>query len=209
MYNLVNDWKNQHTFAKFFYSMTKGKAIIFSAPSGSGKTTIVKHLLSKYDMLDFSISATSRAPRGNEVNGREYFFLSRAEFKKKIQQNEFIEYEEVYNGDYYGTLKSEIDRIWAANKHVLFDVDVRGGLKLKDYFEDRALAIFVKIPDLIVLEKRLRERATDSEEKIKQRLAKANYEISFMSNFDVVIENNIIENTLAEAERLVLDFIKS
>lgn len=187
--------------------MHKGKAIIFSAPSGSGKTTIVKHLLSKYDFLDFSISATSRKPRGKEIDGKDYFFISQQDFKQKIQKNEFAEYEEVYNGDYYGTLKSEIERIWAQGKHVLFDVDVRGGLKLKDYFEENALAVFVKIPDLNILEQRLRERGTDAEEKIKQRMAKANYEISFIDNFDVILENIEIETTFKNAEKIVMDFI--
>lgn len=188
--------------------MNRGKAIIFSAPSGSGKTTIVRHLLNNCDFLEFSISATTRTKRTNrEIDGKDYYFISQEEFKIKIKNNEFIEWEEVYDGNYYGTLKSEIMRLWEKEKHVIFDVDVKGGLKLKKYFKDRALAIFVMVKDLDVLEKRLRHRNTDSEESILRRLSKSELEMTFENDFDKTVISDKLETTLKESEVLVNDFV--
>ncbi|WP_163871605.1 guanylate kinase [Parapedobacter sp. SGR-10] len=186
-----------------------GKLIIFSAPSGAGKTTIVRHLLSKYaDKLAFSISATTRERRGAEVDGSDYYFISKEEFLHKVAKHEFIEFEEVYSGTFYGTLKSEVERIWAEGKHVIFDIDVVGGLRLKSKFPEEALAIFVNPPSLDVLKERLRGRGTDSEEKLKERFAKAEHELSYADKFDVVLDNFDLETAKADAEKLVLDFIK-
>lgn len=185
-----------------------GKLIIFSAPSGAGKTTIVKHLLSKYgDRLAFSISASTRAPRGQEVDGKDYYFISKEDFLHKVAKQEFIEFEEVYSGTFYGTLRSEVERIWALGKHVIFDIDVVGGLRLKSKFPKEALAIFVNPPSLEVLKERLTGRGTDSEEKLKERFAKAEHELSFSNKFDVVLNNFDLEPAKAEAEKLVLEFI--
>jgi guanylate kinase len=187
----------------------KGKCIIFSAPSGSGKTTIVKHLLEHNALLGFSISACTRDKRGrNEQNGKDYYFLTPEEFKHRIDNNEFIEWEEVYQGAFYGTLKSEIDRIWKSGCHVIFDVDVQGGLHLKEYFKERALAIFVKCPSMDVLEQRLRARETDSEESISTRLFKVHFEMSFEHKFDTTLVNNNLDDALRDAYKLVDDFIK-
>lgn len=186
-----------------------GKLIIFSAPSGSGKTTIVKHLLAHNPNLGFSISACTRDKRGrNEVNGKDYYFLTPEDFKQKIDNNEFVEWEQVYVGAFYGTLKSEIDRIWSLGKHVLFDVDVKGGLSLKKHYGAKALSVFVKVPSLEILEQRLRSRGTDSEESISRRLFKVKFEMSFESQFDTVLVNEDLEKTLAKAQLLVEDFIK-
>ncbi|HTH54560.1 MAG TPA: guanylate kinase [Cyclobacteriaceae bacterium] len=183
--------------------MAGGKAIIFSAPSGSGKTTIVHHLLSKNHDLGFSISAATRDRRGRtEENGKDYYFLSPEEFKHKIDNDEFVEWEEVYAGNFYGTLKSEIDRIWSTGKNVIFDVDVKGGIALKKYFGEKALAIFVKVPSLEVLKKRLNDRGTESEESLSRRLFKANFEMSFQDKFDVALVNEDLEHSLAEAQKL-------
>jgi guanylate kinase len=185
-----------------------GKLVIFSAPSGSGKTTIVKHLLARYSNLGFSISACTRDKRGrNEENGKDYYFLSPEEFRKKIDNDEFVEWEQVYVGAYYGTLKSEIERNWTQGKHVIFDVDVQGGLKLKKYFGDRALAVFVKVPSMELLEKRLRGRGTDSEDSISKRIFKANFEMSFESEFDVTLVNEDLESTLVKAEKMIEEFL--
>jgi guanylate kinase len=190
--------------------MTTGKAFIFSAPSGSGKTTIVKHLIKINNNLEFSISACTRDKRGRtEVNGKDYYFLSPEEFKKKIDNDEFIEWEEVYPGNFYGTLKSEIDRIWESGKSVIFDVDVKGGLSLKDYFKEKALAVFVKVPSLDVLGQRLSSRASETTESLSQRLFKAEFELEFEDKFDITILNNELETSLAEAEQAVDDFLKS
>jgi len=187
--------------------MAAGKALIFSAPSGSGKTTLVKHLLDAHSDLGFSISASTRDRRGRtESHGKDYYFLSPEEFKKKIDEDAFIEWEEVYEGNFYGTLKSEIDRIWASGKNVIFDVDVKGGLNLKKYFGDRALAVFVKVPSLEVLKERLRDRGTESEESLSRRLFKANFEMSFQDKFDVVLVNENLQQSLKEAERLYKEF---
>lgn len=186
-----------------------GKAIIFSAPSGSGKTTIVRHLLKKYPDLGFSISASTRDKRGRtEAHGKDYYFLSPEDFKKKIDDKEFIEWEEVYEGNFYGTLKSEIQRIWDQGKNVIFDVDVKGGLNLKKYFGDKSLAIFVKVPTLDILKERLRDRGTDSDESISRRLFKANFEMSFQDQFDKVLVNENLQTSLAEAQQLYEEFNK-
>jgi guanylate kinase len=184
-----------------------GKALIFSAPSGSGKTTIVKHLLKTNPDLGFSISASTRDKRGRtEVNGKDYYFLTPDQFKEKIDKNEFIEWEEVYEGNFYGTLKSEIERIWKSGKDVIFDVDVKGGLNLKNYFGDKALAIFVKAPSLEVLKERLHDRGTETPESLSRRLFKANFEMSFQNRFDVVLVNEQLEKSLNEAQSLYDNF---
>jgi guanylate kinase len=186
-----------------------GKAIIFSAPSGSGKTTIVRHLLNNNSDLGFSISASTRDKRGRtEADGKDYYFLSPEAFKKKIDDNEFIEWEEVYEGNFYGTLKSEIQRIWDQGKNVIFDVDVKGGLNLKKYFGDKSLAVFVKVPTLDMLKERLNDRGTDSDESISRRLFKANFEMTFQDQFDKVLVNENLETSLAEAQRLYDEFRK-
>lgn len=186
-----------------------GKAIIFSAPSGSGKTTIVKHLLEKNPDLGFSISASTRDRRGRmEKNGQDYYFLSPLDFKKKIDNDEFVEWEEVYEGNFYGTLKSEIQRIWDQGRNVIFDVDVKGGLNLKKYFGDNALAVFVKVPSLDVLKERLNDRGTESEESLSRRLFKAQFETTFQDKFDKVLINENLNNSLAEAQQLYDEFKK-
>lgn len=180
-----------------------GKALIFSAPSGSGKTTIVKYLLENNTDLGFSISASTRDRRGRtEQDGKDYYFLSPEAFKKKIDNDEFIEWEEVYEGNFYGTLKSEIERLWSEGKNVIFDVDVKGGLSLKKYFGDKALAVFVKVPSLEVLKERLKDRGTESEESLSRRLFKAKFEMSFENKFDIVLVNEEREKSLNEAQRL-------
>lgn len=186
----------------------KGKLIVFSAPSGSGKTTIVHHLLeTKNQTLDFSISATSRAKRGKEVHGEDYYFLTPDTFKKHIDQDDFVEWEEVYADNYYGTLKSEVERIWGEGKHAIFDIDVVGGLRIKKKFPDRTLAVFVKAPSLEAMEMRLRSRKTESEEKIQVRLAKAEKELSYAEKFDVILVNDDLELAKREAEELIENFI--
>jgi len=187
--------------------MNNGKAFIFSAPSGSGKTTIVKHLLKNHPELSFSISACTRDRRGrNENNGKDYYFMTPEEFKQKIDNNEFIEWEEVYPGNFYGTLKSEIDRIWSQGKHVIFDVDVKGGLSLKNYFKEKSLAVFVKVSNLEVLKERLNDRGTETEASLSQRLFKARFEMSFEDKFDVTLINEKLEISLAEADKLYTSF---
>ncbi|MCU0431108.1 MAG: guanylate kinase [Cytophagaceae bacterium] len=192
--------------------MDTGKLIIFSAPSGSGKTTIVRHLLDTDPRLGFSISACTRTKRTGansaEAHGKDYYFLSREEFKQKIDDGEFVEYEEVYPGAYYGTLRAEVERIWSLGKHVVFDVDVKGGLKLKKAFGDRALAVFVKVPSIEILEQRLRDRSTDSEESIQSRLFKVKFEMGFEKEFDVTIVNDNLDASLKKAEILVNNFIR-
>lgn len=187
-----------------------GKLIVFSAPSGSGKTTIVRHLL-KQDKLNlaFSISAASREPRGKELNGKDYYFLSFQEFKNKIKADEFLEWEEVYRDNFYGTLKTEVERLWALGKHVIFDIDVSGGLRIKDKFPEKTLAIFVKPPDLNELIRRLKDRGEETEEKISMRVAKAPAELATAPLFDIIIVNDNLEKALNEAETLVGDFLKA
>ena len=190
--------------------MSKGKALIFSAPSGSGKTTIVQHLLKTNPKLGFSISASTRDKRGRtEENGRDYYFLSPKEFKKKIDKDEFIEWQEVYEGNFYGTLKSEIERIWSEGNHVIFDVDVKGGINLKNYFGHQGLAVFVKVPSLEVLKSRLTDRNTESESSLSQRLFKAEFEMTFEDKFDVTLVNENLEDSLAKANKLVNKFLDS
>lgn len=189
-------------------SMINGKLIIFSAPSGSGKTTIVRHLLQTNPNLGFSISACTRDRRGrSEENGKDYYFLTPDEFKHKIDAGEFVEWEEVYTGAFYGTLKSEIERLWNAGKHVLFDVDVQGGLKLKQYYGDRALAVFVKVPDEQTLRQRLIARGSETEESLSKRLFKVHFEMSFQDQFDVVLVNDDLATSLQKAQQLVDDFL--
>lgn len=184
-----------------------GKVVIFSAPSGSGKSTIVNYLLTKGLGLEFSISATCRAPRGEEQNGREYFFFSPEEFKSKVANNEFLEWEEVYPGCCYGTLKSEVERIWAKGNTVVFDVDVIGGLNIKKIFGEQALSIFIEAPSIEILRKRLVGRGTDSMDKIEQRVAKAEYEMTFAPQFDTIVVNDKVEDAYADAERVIRKFI--
>jgi guanylate kinase len=186
-----------------------GKAVIFSAPSGSGKTTIVHHLLSTMQQLAFSVSATTRPIRGTEIHGKDYYFLALEEFKQKISENAFVEFEEVYENRFYGTLKSEVEQLWNDDKVVLFDVDVVGGIQLKKYFGDAALSIFVKPPSLAELRKRLELRKTDKPEDIKKRIEKATFELGFEKDFDVILINDEIELTFAQAEKLVSTFLKS
>jgi guanylate kinase len=187
--------------------MKKGKLVIFSAPSGSGKTTIVKHLLSLNLGLEFSVSATSRPLRGTEIDGKDYYFLSVEEFKKKIVNDEFLEWEEVYEGKFYGTLKSEVERIRNKGNHVIFDVDVVGGCDIKKYFGNEALAVFVQPPSINELRSRLISRGTDTPEVIESRVAKAEYELTFAPQFDVIIVNDNLEKALAEAEKIMLNFL--
>lgn len=190
--------------------MGKGKLVVFSAPSGSGKTTLVKHLLNNTDLpLEFSISAASRAPRGEEKHGKDYYFLSIEEFKKKIENDEFLEYEEVYADNFYGTLKSEVERIWKKGKAVIFDIDVVGGLNIEKQFPKETLSVFVQPPNKKELEKRLRGRATETEEKIQMRLAKADKELAYASDFDAIITNDNLEIAKQEAFQLVKKFISS
>ncbi len=189
--------------------MREGKAFIFAAPSGSGKTTIVKHLLEQNPKLGFSISASTRDRRGRtEENGKDYYFLSKEEFKQKIDEDDFIEWEEVYEGNFYGTLKSEIQKIWDSGKHVVFDVDVKGALHLKQYFGDKALAVFVKVPSIEILKKRLMDRDTESPESLSRRIYKAEFEMSFEDKFDVTLLNEHLPESFAKAEKLVEDFVE-
>ncbi|KAF0238784.1 MAG: guanylate [Prolixibacteraceae bacterium] len=185
----------------------KGKLIIFSAPSGAGKTTIVRHLLKRNLKLEFSVSATSRTPRPNETNGKDYYFLSEEEFKKKITNSEFLEWEEVYNGIFYGSLKSEVERIRNNGKNVIFDVDVVGGLDIKKIYGDEALAIFVQPPSIEELRKRLISRSTETEEKIQVRIAKAEHELRFASQFDKLVTNNDLAQACKEAEVVIRQFL--
>ncbi len=183
---------------------------MFSAPSGSGKTTIVRHLLGIEALnLEFSISATSRERRGEEIHGKDYYFLSAKEFKTKIKNEEFLEWEEVYRDNFYGTLKTEVERIWAKGKHVIFDIDVSGGLRIKRKFPEETLAIFVKPPSIDELKIRLKKRKTESDDKINMRISKASAELATAPLFDVVIENRYLDKALVEAENLVKNFITS
>jgi len=188
--------------------MAQGKLIVFSAPSGSGKTTIVKHLLTNPELkLDFSISATSRYQRDGEINGKDYYFISAEAFQEKIAENAFVEFEEVYKDNYYGTLKTELERIWAEGKHVIFDIDVVGGLNIKSQYPEQTLAIFVSPPSVEELERRLRFRQTESDEKIAMRLEKAEREISRAPEFDLILENHDLETAKNEAYAIVSNFI--
>ena len=187
----------------------KGKLFVFSAPSGSGKTTIVRHLLKQEKFnLEFSISATSRDPRGFEKNGEDYYFIDLSDFKNKIKSDAFLEWEEVYRDNFYGTLKSEIARIWALKKHVIFDIDVVGGLRIKKKYPEETLSVFVKPPSVDELKIRLKKRKTESEEKINMRIAKASVELGTAPQFDKIIKNYDLEVALKEAENLISDFLK-
>jgi guanylate kinase len=189
-------------------TLQQGKAIIFSAPSGAGKTTIVQHLVKDCNFnLSFSVSATSRDIRKGEVDTRDYYYFSVEEFKTKIANNEFFEWQEVYANNYYGTLKTEIDRIWASGKHVIFDVDVVGGMNLKKIFGNKALSIFVKPPSKAMLEQRLRTRSTETEESIARRMGKADWELKQASNFDVELLNDVINIAFSEAETTIANFL--
>ncbi len=184
-----------------------GKLIIFSAPSGAGKTTIVRHLLEQNLNLEFSISATSRGIRHTETDGKDYYFMTPEEFRCKIDKNEFLEWEEVYAGTYYGTLKSEVERIWNNGKNVIFDVDVVGGCNIKKYYGDEALAVFVQPPSVEELRNRLVSRSTDAPEVIEKRIAKAAYELTFASQFDCIIVNDDLAKAFEDAEKCIREFI--
>lgn len=184
------------------------KVIIFSAPSGSGKSTIVSHILKLHPEMEFSVSATSRAPRGQERNGIEYHFFTADEFRKMIVEDKFVEYEEVYAGSFYGTLKSEVQRIWDKGHVIIFDVDVKGGVNLKKYFGDKALSIFIQAPSVEELRKRLIARGTDSAEAIAKRVAKASEEMTYADKFDYILVNDDLQKAYAEAEKVVDDFLQ-
>ncbi|CCZ44374.1 guanylate kinase [Bacteroides sp. CAG:545] len=184
------------------------KVIIFSAPSGSGKSTIVSHILKLHPEMEFSVSATSRAPRGQERNGIEYHFFTADEFRKMIAEDKFVEYEEVYAGSFYGTLKSEVQRIWDKGHVIIFDVDVKGGVNLKKYFGDKALSVFIQAPSVEELRKRLVARGTDSAEAIAKRVAKASEEMTYADKFDYILVNDDLQKAYAEAEKVVDDFLQ-
>lgn len=184
-----------------------GKVIIFSAPSGSGKSTIVNHLLECFPELEFSVSATSRTPRGEEQHGKEYYFFTTEEFRARIEAGEFLEWEEVYSGCYYGTLKTEIERIWAKGYVVVFDVDVVGGVNIKKIFGQQALSVFVQAPSVEALRERLISRATDSPEKIEQRVAKAAHEMTYAPDFDTIVINDRLDDAYRQAEEQVRNFL--
>ena len=184
-----------------------GKLIIFSAPSGAGKSTIVHHILACGFNMEFSVSATSRAPRGNEVHGVDYYYLTPDEFRSKIRKNEFLEYEEVYPDSFYGTLRSEVDRITGEGKNVVFDIDVLGGINIKKQYDDRALALFIAPPSIEVLHQRLTGRGTDTPEMIAKRIGKAEFELSFAPQFDQVVVNDDLEKAKKEAEQLIRQFL--
>lgn len=187
-----------------------GKLIVFSAPSGAGKTSIVKYLVEQDELnLGFSISATSREKRGEEINGEDYYFLSTDEFKSHIKSDSFLEWEEVYRDNFYGTLKTEVERIWGLGKHVIFDIDVSGGLRIKRKYPENTIAIFVKPPSIDELKIRLKKRKTETENKINMRISKASAEMATADLFDLVIENKILKSAQKEARNIVLDFIKS
>lgn len=183
------------------------KVLIFSAPSGSGKSTIVNHILGLHPEIEFSISATSRAPRGQEVNGVEYWFMDAEEFRTRIAGDEFVEYEEVYPGRFYGTLKQEVERIWAKDHVIIFDVDVKGGVNLKKYFGDKALSVFIQAPSIEELRRRLNSRGTDSQEEIEKRVGKAAEEMTYADKFDYILVNDDLETAFAEAEKIVDEFL--
>lgn len=185
------------------------KVLIFSAPSGSGKTTLVKHCLEVFPELRFSVSCTTRNPRGSEINSIDYHFLTPDEFRAKIAADAFVEFEEVYEDKYYGTLKSEVENIWSNGKVVIFDVDVKGGISLKNYFGDQALSIFIMPPSIEELQRRLVSRATDDAETIRTRVLKAEEEISFQNQFDITVVNTDLEEAKTETEQIIRQFIRS
>jgi len=183
------------------------KLIVFAAPSGSGKSTIVKHLLKKFNFFSFSVSATTREPREGEIQGKDYYFIQKDEFQNKIKQGDFLEWEEVYSGLFYGTLHSEIKRIWSLNKSILFDIDVKGALAIKKAYPKETLTVFVKVPSLKILIQRLSERNTESPEMLQKRIEKIELENTFIDKFDVVLVNNTLDKAFEEAENLVLTFL--
>ena len=185
------------------------KLLLFAAPSGAGKTTIVHHLLNQFGELEFSISATTRPQRPHEEDGKDYYFISRERFEELINQDAFVEWEEVYEGLFYGTLKSEVERLWAEGKHIIFDIDVKGAMNIKKAYPREALAVFVKPPSLKALEKRLRARRTEDENTLEKRLARAADEMAYENKFDVVLVNDVLDDALAKAERIVRDFINN
>ncbi|OUD31133.1 guanylate kinase [Flavobacterium psychrophilum] len=189
--------------------MNKGKLLVFSAPSGSGKTTIVRHLLNQEDLnLEFSVSCTTREARGEETNEKDYYFISLEDFKKHIKAEEFVEWEEVYRDNFYGTLKSEVERIWAKGKNVIFDIDVSGGLRIKSKFQQETLAVFIKPPSIDELKIRLKKRSTESEDKINMRIAKASVELATAPQFDKIIKNYDLDVAKVDAYELVKNFLK-
>lgn len=185
-----------------------GKLVIFSAPSGSGKTTIVRELLKRFPQFEFSISATSRQPRGKEQHGVDYYFLSNEEFRQRVERDEFVEWEEVYQGTCYGTLKSEVERIWAKGNVIVFDVDVMGGISLKRLFGEDACSVFIMPPSVEELERRLRGRGTDAEEVIQKRVGKAEFELSKAPEFDHTVVNDVLEDAVNEATEIINNFLK-
>lgn len=187
--------------------MDHKKLIIFTAPSGAGKTTIVRHLLKVRKDISFSISACTRAPRYGEVSGMDYYFLSPDEFKRKVKQSDFVEYEEVYENQFYGTLKSEIDRLWGLGKHVLFDIDVKGALSIKQKYGEDALAIFVKPPSFEILKERLMNRKTEDEASLRKRINRVKEEMTYERHFDITLVNSDLNQALAEAEEIVEHFL--
>lgn len=187
----------------------KGKLVIFTAPSGAGKTTIVRHLLAHIENLDFSVSATSRPKREHEEGGRDYYFLSPMDFRKRIENEEFLEWEEVYEGQYYGTLKSEIERLWAEGKHIIFDIDVKGALNIKNTYPDDSLAIFVKPPSAEILFERLRNRGTETPESYRKRIKRATLELTYEDKFDVALLNDDLDAALIQAEKIVGEYLEN
>ena len=185
----------------------EGKMFIFTAPSGAGKTTIVRHLLEKYDFLGFSISATTRAKRDYETDGKDYYFMSVETFKERVANGDFVEWEEVYHGQFYGTLKSEVERIWAAGKHLVFDIDVRGAQNLKKIYTNKCMSVFVRPPSVQVLIQRLIQRNTETAESLEKRLNKVKREMVFENTFDIVLVNDLLEISLKEAEHIISTFI--
>lgn len=184
-----------------------GKLILFTAPSGAGKTTIVRHLLSRYKELDFSVSATNRKKRKHEKHGRDYYFISSKEFKKRIKDGDFLEYEEVYDGQFYGTLKSEIDRLWKAKKHIIFDIDVKGAVNIKKEYPDNSLAVFIKPPSPEVLFERLRNRKTETAKSLKKRIKRATKELTYEEKFDTVLVNDVLATAFEDAEKIIEDYL--
>lgn len=183
------------------------KAIVFTAPSGAGKTTVVRHLLSTYQQLAFSISATSRSKRNNEIDGRDYYFFSVMDFKNKIAENEFVEWEEVYPGVFYGTLRKEVKRLWQLNKYVIFDVDVKGAVNIKKEFKEDCLTVFIRPPSLNILVERLKNRKSESPESLRIRIERVKFEMSYQDQFDQIIVNDVLDTTLKDAEMIVEDFL--
>ncbi len=201
--------EGQREATQEYKTKVNNKLIIFSAPSGSGKTTVVRHLLSTMPQLAFSISATTRSKRPNETHGIDYYYYTENDFLKAIKNEEFLEYEEVYKGLFYGTLKSEIERLWAEGKTVIFDVDVVGGLNIKRFYGEQALAVFLRPPSVDILMSRLRKRETEVEHQLQERISKAKTELNFEQQFDKVIVNDVLSDTFATAEQIVASFLES